>query len=160
MVSTGAGPVVDVMHFQSVGLNPHHGHQTPEQQQPCSRSEGPRPLGPAERSRRPPRYPTRCPHWAGFRWSQRAAKGKVRVPRRVKLGPSGLWRRLQRRAARRRGLFQLSLTLAERGITTGLKWRGTCEQRRSAPRDYTCMYIYISIYMAEMGNNYYSHGDI
>ncbi|TNN49304.1 hypothetical protein EYF80_040479 [Liparis tanakae] len=27
----------------------------PEQQPPCSRSEGPRPLGPAERSRRPPR---------------------------------------------------------------------------------------------------------
>ena len=102
-----------------------------------------RPLGPARRIKRPPHYPTRCPYWDGFRWSQRAARERSE-------SHSGLnWthhetgsgcRSVQRRPARRQGLFQLRLTLAERGITTGFRVAGHIWTQhmvsQSAPTDY------------------------
>lgn len=102
-----------------------------------------RPLGPARRIKRPPQYPTRCPYWDGFRWSQRAARERSE-------SHSGLnWTHhetgsgrgsVQHRPAHRQGLFQLRLTLVERGITTGFRVAGHIWTQhmvsQSAPGDY------------------------
>lgn len=75
------------------------------------------------RIKRPPQYPTRCPHWDGFRWSQRAARERSESHSGLNWTHHESWLR-PLVCARRRGLFQLRLMLAERGITTGFRVAG------------------------------------
>lgn len=101
-----------------------------------------KPLGAAGRTKRPPRDGTRCPSWDGFRWSQRAARERSESHRGLNWSRHGSWQRPvwpprplptsplppllpPRRHHRHHGLFQLGLTPAQRGITSGWRAGGT-----------------------------------